>query len=147
MASLSAVKNLQQLYNPWHNVTIPGIGLAPGTQKDTLYTLISAIHALNNDTTVTDDMYVSECQDRATSIRIWSRETSWSAATQFDLCLGCSQYIQQALQTAQNLSAWFCFLCMDSFMIGFQLNPTPMKIPGLCHSNQVLLVLKPSLIQ
>ncbi|KAJ6297879.1 hypothetical protein OIU76_019067 [Salix suchowensis] len=46
-----------------NNVTIHGVGLAPGTHKNTMLTLISALHALTNETTVATDMYVGECQD------------------------------------------------------------------------------------
>ncbi|KAG5516017.1 hypothetical protein RHGRI_036907 [Rhododendron griersonianum] len=45
-----------------NNLTISGVGLAPGTPMDTKYTLVSVIHALN-DTAAVNDMYVGECQD------------------------------------------------------------------------------------
>ncbi|CAI8618853.1 unnamed protein product [Vicia faba] len=50
-----------------NNVTILGVGLAPGTSENTMYTLIHAHHALNDDTTIADDMYVGECQDSTSS--------------------------------------------------------------------------------
>ncbi|KAL6206363.1 hypothetical protein ACLB2K_023611 [Fragaria x ananassa] len=59
-----------------NNVTIPGVGLAPATQNDTVYTLISAIHALNNDTTVTDDMYLNPTPMKMPGIIISSPEDS-----------------------------------------------------------------------
>lgn len=117
-----------------NNVTIPGVGLASGTQNDTMYTLISAIHALNNDTTVTDDMYVSECQDSSNFNQDLVRGNLLICSYSIRFVLGIST-IQQALQTAQNLSAVGVVFYMDPFMIGFQLNPTPMKIPGIIISS------------
>lgn len=99
-----------------------------------MYTLISAIHALNNDTTVTDDMYVSECQDSSNFNQDLVQGNLLICSYSIRFVLGIST-IQQALQTAQNLSAVGVVFYMDPFMIGFQLNPTPMKIPGIIISS------------
>lgn len=99
-----------------------------------MYTLISAIHALNNDTTVTDDMYVSECQDSSNFNQDLVQGNILICSYSIRFVLGMST-IQQALQTAQNLSAVGVVFYMDSFMIGFQLNPTPMKMPGIIISS------------
>ncbi|KAL2907015.1 Subtilisin-like protease SBT2.2, partial [Bienertia sinuspersici] len=89
-----------------NNVTLSGVGLASGT-NDTMYTLISAAHALCNDTPPPNDMYIRECQDARVST------------------------VDQALQTAKNLSAAGVVFYMDPFVLGFQLNPTPMDMPGI----------------
>ncbi|XP_027364045.1 subtilisin-like protease SBT2.2 isoform X2 [Abrus precatorius] len=89
-----------------NNVTIPGVGLAPGTDDSKLYKLIHAHHALNNDMTIADDIY---------SIRF---------------VLGLST-IKRASESAKNLSAAGVVFYMDPFVIGFQLNPVPMKMPGI----------------
>ncbi|KAL0363699.1 UNVERIFIED_CONTAM: Subtilisin-like protease SBT2.2 [Sesamum calycinum] len=110
MALLSAVKAAHdRIYSNsivlGNNITIQGVGLAPGTDTDAMYTLVSAIHALN-DTTAANDIY---------SIRF---------------VLGLST-IKQALETAKNLSAAGVVFYMDPYVIGFQLNPIPMRIPGI----------------
>ncbi|KAL2907010.1 Subtilisin-like protease SBT2.3 [Bienertia sinuspersici] len=89
-----------------NNLTLSGVGLASGT-NDTMYTLISAAHALCNDTPPPNDMYIRECQDARVST------------------------VDQALQTAKNLSAAGVVFYMDPFVLGFQLNPTPMDMPGI----------------
>lgn len=43
--------------------------------------------------------------------------------------------VKQALQTAKNLSAAGVIFYMDSFVIGFRLNPIPMKMPGIIVSS------------
>ncbi|XP_048330882.2 subtilisin-like protease SBT2.2 isoform X2 [Ziziphus jujuba] len=117
-----------------NNVTIPGVGLAPGTGNDTLYTLVSAIHALNDEATVADDMYVGECQDSSHFNRDLVQGNLLICSYSIRFVLGLST-MKQALQTAKNLSAAGVVFYMDSFVIGFQLNPTPMKMPGIIISS------------
>ncbi|CAN6689342.1 unnamed protein product [Malus baccata var. baccata] len=111
-----------------NNVTITGVGLAPGTDK--MYTLISASHALNNGTTVSDDMYVGECQDSSNFNQDLVRGNLLICSYSIRFVLGIST-IHKSLETAKNLSAIGVVFTMDAFVIGFQLNPTPMKIPGI----------------
>ncbi|GAV57260.1 Peptidase_S8 domain-containing protein/Inhibitor_I9 domain-containing protein [Cephalotus follicularis] len=114
-----------------NNVTISGVGLAPGTDdQNTMYMLISAIHALNNDTTFANDMYVGECQDSSSFNKDIVQGNLLICSYSIRFVLGLST-IKQALQTAKNLSAVGVVFYMDPFVIGFQLNPTPMKIPGI----------------
>lgn len=95
-----------------------------------MYPLISALDALNNDTTVTDDMYVGECQDSSSFTEELVRGNLLICSYSIRFVLGLST-IKQALQTAKNLSAAGIVFYMDPFVIGFQLNPTPMRIPGI----------------
>ncbi|KAK4795931.1 hypothetical protein SAY86_028257 [Trapa natans] len=113
-----------------NNVTIPGVGLAPGTENDIMYPLISALDALNNETTITDDMYVGECQDSSSFTEELVRGNLLICSYSIRFILGLST-IKQALQTAKNLSAAGIVFYMDPFVIGFQLNPIPMRIPGI----------------
>ncbi|KAK4796040.1 hypothetical protein SAY86_028366 [Trapa natans] len=113
-----------------NNVTIPGVGLAPGTENDTMYLLISALDALNNDTTITGDMYVGECQDSSSFTEELVRGNLLVCSYSIRFILGLST-IKQALQTAKNLSAAGIVFYMDPFVIGFQINPIPMRIPGI----------------
>lgn len=114
-----------------------------------MYTLVAAIHALNNDSTNSNDMYLGECQDpshlNATSIQGNLLICSYSLR----FVLGIST-IKQALQTAKNLSAIGVVFYMDPFVIGFQLNPTPMELPGMIipspNDSKVALSLSLSLI-
>ncbi|XP_052203347.1 subtilisin-like protease SBT2.3 [Diospyros lotus] len=112
-----------------NNATIPGVGLAPGTANDTMYTLVSAIHALN-DTTSANDMYVGECQDASNFVQDIVRGNLLICSYSIRFVLGISS-IKQALQTAKNLSAAGVVFYMDPFVIGFQLNPVPMESPGI----------------
>ncbi|KAL7089598.1 hypothetical protein ACP275_13G194700 [Erythranthe tilingii] len=112
-----------------NNVTISGVGLAPGTDKDGMYMLVSAIHALN-DTSATNDMYVSECQDSTNFNRDFVQGNLLICSYSIRFVLGLST-IKQALDTAQNLSAAGVVFYMDPYVIGFQLNPIPMRIPGI----------------
>ncbi|KAL7131228.1 hypothetical protein ABFS83_13G184400 [Erythranthe nasuta] len=112
-----------------NNVTISGVGLAPGTDKDGMYMLVSAIHALN-DTSATNDMYVSECQDSTNFNRDVVQGNLLICSYSIRFVLGLST-IKQALDTAQNLSAAGVVFYMDPYVIGFQLNPIPMRIPGI----------------
>lgn len=111
-----------------NNVTIVGVGLAPGT-NNTMHTLVWAAHALN-DTQVTNDMYVSECQDSSNFNEELVRGNILICSYSIRFVLGLST-IKQALETAKNLSATGVAFYMDPFVIGFQLNPIPMKLPGI----------------
>ncbi|KAA8537090.1 hypothetical protein F0562_029568 [Nyssa sinensis] len=112
-----------------NNVTIPGVGLAPGTDKDTMYTLVSALHALNDSADV-NDMYVGECQDSSNLNQDLVQGNLLICSYSIRFVLGLSN-IKQALQTAKNLSAAGVVFYMDPFVIGFQLNPLPMRMPGI----------------
>ncbi|XP_044479405.1 subtilisin-like protease SBT2.3 isoform X1 [Mangifera indica] len=111
-----------------NDVVIPGAGLAPGTDKD--YTLISALHALSDDTTVGDDMYVGECQESSNFNKDMVRGKLLICSYSIRFVLGLST-IKQALETAKNLSSVGVVFYMDPFVIGFQLNPTPLRMPGI----------------
>lgn len=113
-----------------NNITIPGVGLAPGTVKDKMYTLISALHALNNGTSAANDMYIGECQDSNYFDRDLVQGNLLICSYSIRFVLGLST-IKQALETARNLSAAGVVFYMDPFVIGFQLNPIPMKMPGI----------------
>ncbi|KAL5773909.1 hypothetical protein ACOSP7_011466 [Xanthoceras sorbifolium] len=113
-----------------NNVTIAGVGLAPGTGENMTYTLIAAVHALNNDTTIANDMYVGECQDSCSFNKDLVQGNILICSYSIRFVLGLST-IKQALQTAKNLSAVGVVFYMDPFVIGFQLNPTPMNMPGI----------------
>ncbi|KAL0352727.1 UNVERIFIED_CONTAM: Subtilisin-like protease SBT2.2 [Sesamum angustifolium] len=112
-----------------NNITIQGVGLAPGTDTDAMYTLVSAIHALN-DTTAANDMYVSECQDASNFNQDIVQGNLLICSYSIRFVLGLST-IKQALETAKNLSAAGVVFYMDPYVIGFQLNPIPMRIPGI----------------
>ncbi|PPS00632.1 hypothetical protein GOBAR_AA20044 [Gossypium barbadense] len=113
-----------------NNLTIPGVGLAPGTCSNEMYTLISAVHALSNETTLANDMYVGECQDPGNFDRELIQGNLLICSYSIRFVLGLST-VKQALQTAKNLSAAGVVFCMDPFVIGFQLNPTPLNMPGI----------------
>ncbi|KAF8028825.1 hypothetical protein BT93_E1476 [Corymbia citriodora subsp. variegata] len=113
-----------------NNQSIAGVGLAPGTDKDMMYRLVSALDALNNDTSISKDIYVGECQDstKFDPDRVHGNLLICSYSIRFVLGLST---IKQALETANNLSAAGIVFYMDPFVIGFQLNPTPLKMPGI----------------
>ncbi|KAG4109095.1 hypothetical protein ERO13_1Z049354v2 [Gossypium hirsutum] len=113
-----------------NNVTIPGVGLAPGTDTDQMYTLISAVHALCNETILANDMYVGECQDSSNFNEELIQGNLLICSYSIRFVLGLST-IKQALETAKNLSAAGVVFYMDPYVIGFQLNPTPLEIPGI----------------
>ncbi|TYI26545.1 hypothetical protein ES332_A05G120500v1 [Gossypium tomentosum] len=113
-----------------NNVTIPGVGLAPGTDTDQMYTLISAVHALCNETILANDMYVGECQDSSNFNEELIQGNLLICSYSIQFVLGLST-IKQALETAKNLSAAGVVFYMDPYVIGFQLNPTPLEIPGI----------------
>ncbi|MCD7465189.1 hypothetical protein HAX54_000754 [Datura stramonium] len=109
-----------------NNITITGVGLAPGT--DSMYTLVMASHALND--TAANDMYVGECQDASSFNQTLVQGNLLICSYSVRFVLGLST-IKQALETAKNLSAAGVVFCMDPFVIGFQINPTPMRLPGI----------------
>ncbi|CAL5187004.1 unnamed protein product [Lathyrus oleraceus] len=113
-----------------NNVTILGVGLAPGTDENKLYKLIHARDALNNDTTVADDMYVGECQDASKYNRDLIKGNLMICSYSIRFVLGIST-IKRASETAKNHSAAGVVFYMDPYVIGFQLNPVAMKTPGI----------------
>ncbi|KAL6561883.1 hypothetical protein OROGR_002890 [Orobanche gracilis] len=117
-----------------NSITIPGVGLAPGTDKDAIYTLVSAIHGLKN-TTPANDMYISECQDPSNFDQdlIQGKLLMCSYSVRFVLGIAT---IKQALETAKNLGAAGVVFSMDPYVIGFQLNPIPMTMPGIIIPTQ-----------
>ncbi|VFQ83349.1 unnamed protein product [Cuscuta campestris] len=125
-----------------NNLTISGVGLAPGTSPDAMYTLVSAVDALN-DTTAPDDMYMSECQDSSHFNQILVRGNILICSYSIRFVLGLST-IKQALETASNLSASGVVFYLDPFVLGFQINPVPMRLPGIIipSSNDSKILLK-----
>ncbi|KAI9197999.1 hypothetical protein LWI28_008337 [Acer negundo] len=113
-----------------NNLTIPGVGLASGTGENMMYTLISAVHALNNDTTIANDMYVGECQGSSSFNKDLVQGNLLICSYSIRFVLGLST-IKRTLQTAKNLSAVGVVFYLDPFVIGFQLNPTPLEMPGI----------------
>ncbi|PIA39782.1 hypothetical protein AQUCO_02600327v1 [Aquilegia coerulea] len=113
-----------------NNVTIPGTGLASGTDNGTMHTLVSATHALNNRTTDMGNMYLGECQDPISLNKDLVQGNLLICSYSIRFVLGLST-IKQALETAKNLSAAGVVFYMDPFVIGFQINPTPMAMPGV----------------
>jgi hypothetical protein len=101
-----------------------------GTDEDTMLTLVSALHAVNNETTVTTDMYVGECQDSSTFNQDFIEGNLLICSYSIRFVLGLST-IKQAVETAKNLSAAGVVFYMDPFVIGYQLNPIPMSVPGI----------------
>jgi len=95
-----------------------------------MYTLILATHALNNETTTVKDMYVGECQDSSSFNQDLVQGSLLICSYSIRFVLGLST-IKQALQTAKNLSATGVVFYMDPFVIGFQLNPVPLQMPGI----------------
>ncbi|XP_021713649.1 subtilisin-like protease SBT2.3 [Chenopodium quinoa] len=124
-----------------NNVTLSGTGLASGT-NDTMYTLISAAHALSNDTAAPTDMYVGECQNPSSLNPDLVAGNLLICSYSVRFVLGVST-IKQALQTAKNLSAAGVVFYLDPFVLGFQINPTPMDMPGIiipsANDSKVLL--------
>ncbi|XP_008793537.2 subtilisin-like protease SBT2.2 isoform X1 [Phoenix dactylifera] len=122
-----------RIYNNYiqlgNNLTIPGVGLAPGTDGDSMYTLIGATQALKNDTTE-NDMYLGECQDSSHLSEELIKGNLLICSYSIRFVLGLSS-VKQALETAKNVSAIGVIFYLDPFVLGFQLNPTPMHMPGL----------------
>ncbi|KAI0527136.1 hypothetical protein KFK09_002734 [Dendrobium nobile] len=112
-----------------NNLSISGVGLAPGTDGDLMYTLISATHALRNDSDRENNFYVSECQDPSHLNQDLVKGNIIICSYSIRYVLGLSS-VKQALVTAKNVSAAGIIFYMDPFVLGFQLNPTPMDMPG-----------------
>lgn len=112
-----------------NNVTISGVGLAPGTDGDSMYTLITATHALRNDSERDNNFYLGECQDPSYMNQNLIKGKILICSYSIRYLLGLSS-VKQALVTAKNVSAAGIIFYMDPFVLGFQLNPTPMDIPG-----------------
>ncbi|KAK1280250.1 Subtilisin-like protease [Acorus gramineus] len=117
-----------------NGLTITGVGLAPGTNGDSMYTLVSAIHALQSDTTDPNNMYLGECQDSSLLNQKIVQGNLLVCSYSIRFVLGLST-IKQALRTAKNVSAVGVIFYMDPYVIGFQINPTPMIMPGMIISS------------
>jgi subtilisin family serine protease len=114
-----------------NNVSIPGVGLALRTDEGKKYTMISALDALKNKSSVVDkDMYVGECQDYGSFDKDVIRGNLLICSYSIRFVLGLST-IKQALAVAKNLSAKGVVFYMDPYVLGFQINPTPMDMPGI----------------
>ncbi|KAM7530351.1 hypothetical protein LguiB_033761 [Lonicera macranthoides] len=112
-----------------NNIMIQGVGLARGTHRDSMYTLVSAVDALN-DTVGVKDVNAGECQDSSSLSKDIVKGKLLICSYSIRFVLGMST-IKQALQTAKNLSAAGVVFYMDPFVLGFQLNPVPMGCPGI----------------
>ncbi|KAL4586275.1 hypothetical protein LXL04_010911 [Taraxacum kok-saghyz] len=112
-----------------NNVTIQGVGLAPGTESDGGYVLVSATDAVIDSEASTDE-YVNECQDSSSLNQTIVQGNLLICSYSIKFVLGQST-INNAVQTARNLSAAGVVFSMDPFIIGFQLNPVPMSLPGI----------------
>lgn len=94
-----------------------------------MYTLVSALDALN-DTAGVKDVNAGECQDSSSLRKDIVKGKLLICSYSIRFVLGMST-IKQALQTAKNLSAAGVVFYMDPFVLGFQLNPVPMGCPGI----------------
>uniref|UniRef100_A0A7N0V9V9 Uncharacterized protein n=1 Tax=Kalanchoe fedtschenkoi TaxID=63787 RepID=A0A7N0V9V9_KALFE len=117
-----------------NGVTLPGVGFSSGTGKDIMYTLVYSQHVLNNDTTITKDMYVSECQDSSVFDPGLVRGNLLICRYSVRFVLGLAT-VNQAIETASNLTAAGIVFYMDPFLTGYQINPVPMKLPGILISS------------
>ncbi|AQL00148.1 Putative subtilase family protein [Zea mays] len=113
-----------------NNLTIQGVGLAPGTDDDCMYTLVAAPHALKNNTVSPTELSFGECQDSSRLDADLIRGKILVCSYSIRFVLGLSS-VKQALDTANNVSAAGVIFYLDPFVLGFQLNPTPMRMPGL----------------
>ncbi|CAH8359671.1 unnamed protein product [Eruca vesicaria subsp. sativa] len=113
-----------------NNVTIPGVGFASPTNDGKMYKMVSAFHALNNSTSVDKDMYVGECQDYENYNQELVSGNLFMCSYSVRFVLGLST-IKQAIDVAKNLSAAGVVFYMDPYVLGFQINPTPMDMPGI----------------
>ncbi|VVB07924.1 unnamed protein product [Arabis nemorensis] len=113
-----------------NNVTIPGVGFATPTDNGKMYKMISALHALNNSTSVDNDMYVGECQDYENFDQDLVSGNLLLCSYSVRFVLGLST-IKKAVDVAKNLSAVGVVFYMDPYVLGFQINPTPMDMPGI----------------
>ncbi|KAK1284100.1 Subtilisin-like protease SDD1 [Acorus calamus] len=117
-----------------NGLTITGVGLAPETDGDSMYTLVSAIHALKTNMTDPNDMYLGECQDPSLLNQEIVQGNLLICSYSIRFVLGVST-IKQALQTAKNVSAVGVIFYLDPYVVGFQINPTPMIMPGIMISS------------
>ncbi|ONM37559.1 subtilisin-like protease SBT2.1 isoform X2 [Zea mays] len=113
-----------------NNLTIQGVGLAPGTDGDPMYNLVAAPHALKNNTASCNEMSLGECQDSSHLDADLIRGKILVCSYSIRFVLGLSS-VKQALDTANDVSAAGVIFYLDPFVLGFQLNPTPMHMPGL----------------
>lgn len=91
--------------------------------------MVSATDALN-DLETPNDEYVNECQDSSRLNQTIVQGNLLICSYSIKFVLGQST-ISDAIQTARNLSAAGVVFSMDPFIIGFQLNPVPMSLPGI----------------
>ncbi|GLJ40174.1 hypothetical protein SUGI_0823960 [Cryptomeria japonica] len=110
-----------------NNLTISGVGLAPGTDDDDMFNLVAAVHAQKNGT---DDMYANECQDPNILEEEIVEGNLLICSYTIRFVLGLSS-VRRAVMTAKNLSAAGIVFYTDPFVVGFQMNPVPMMIPGV----------------
>lgn len=75
-------------------------------------------------------MYVGECQDANKFNKDLIKGNLLMCSYSIRFVLGLST-IKRASETAKNLSAAGVVFYMDPYVIGFQLNPVPMKMPGI----------------
>lgn len=140
-----------------NNVTIPGVGLARKffyfisnhqlfcnylalicllfrlvpTDEGKRYRMVSALDALKNKSSGVDkDMYVGECQDYDSFDKNLVSGNLLICSYSIRFVLGLST-IKQALAVSKNLSAKGVVFYMDPYVLGFQINPTPMNMPGI----------------
>lgn len=95
-----------------------------------MFKLVHARHALNKTITVADAMYIGECQDASIFNQDLVQGNLLICSYSVRFVLGLST-IKQAMETAMNLSAVGVVFSMDPFVSSFQLNPVPMKMPGI----------------
>ena len=91
--------------------------------------MVSATDALNDSEPPNDD-YVNECQDATSLNQTVVQGNLLICSYSIKFVLGQST-INTAVKTARNLSAAGIVFSMDPFIIGFQLNPVPMSLPGI----------------
>ena len=103
-----------------------------GTAGDKMYPLISPVDALRDDLSeeTRNNMYLGECQDPSPLDKDSIEGNILICSYSVRFILGLSS-VRRAIDTAKNLSAIGIIFYMDPFVMGFQLNPTPMEIPGL----------------
>jgi len=75
-------------------------------------------------------MYVGECQDANKFNKDLIKGNLLMCSYSIRFVLGLST-IKRASETAKNLSAAGVVFYMDPYVIGFQLNPVAMKMPGI----------------
>lgn len=93
--------------------------------------MVSAVDALKNKSSVVDkDMYAGECQDYDSFDKDLVCGNLLICSYSIRFVLGLST-IKQALAVAKNLSAKGVVFYMDPYVLGFQINPTPMDMPGV----------------